>query len=107
MSKTHCKNGHERTPDNVNKWRGCIRCQRKGTGAQRGLKLSPERKALLAAAVADGWPIRQIIATYGIGTATVKKHYPDYHGLPQNEAITLTLAERNLCARVDTYRRAG
>jgi hypothetical protein len=47
---------------------------------QRGRKLAPERKALLDAAVTDGWPIRQIIATHGIGTATVKKHYPEYRG---------------------------
>jgi hypothetical protein len=52
---------------------------------QRGRKLAPERKALLDAAVADGWPIRQIIATHGIGTATVKKHYPEYRGQAREE----------------------
>lgn len=67
-----------------------------------GRRLSSERKAALDAAIADGWPIRQIIATYGIGTATVKKHYPDYHGLPQSEAIVLSLAER----RIDTRKTA-
>lgn len=67
-----------------------------------GRKLSPERKAFLDAAVLDGWPIRQIIATYGIGTATVKKHYPDYHGLHPREAIVLNLAER----RIDTRKTA-
>jgi hypothetical protein len=46
-----------------------------------GRKLSPERKQLLDNAVADGWPIRQIISTYGIGTSTIKKHYPDYRGM--------------------------
>lgn len=61
-----------------------------------GRKLSPERKALLDAAVADGWPIRQIIATYGIGTSTVKKHYPDYKGMPLAESIVLSHASRRL-----------
>jgi FixJ family two-component response regulator len=60
----------------------------------RGRKLSPERKALLDAAVADGWPIRQIIKTYGIGTATVKNHYPDYAGMSQVEAGKLGMSIR-------------
>lgn len=64
---------------------------------ERGRKLSPERKALLDAAVADGWPIRQIIATHGIGTATVKKHYPEYRGQTRKdmqEINTLRFTQR-------------
>jgi hypothetical protein len=61
-----------------------------------GRKLTLERKALLDAAVADGWPIRQIIATYGIGTSTVKKHYPDYTGMSQKDSIVLSLGTRRL-----------
>lgn len=64
--------------------------------ALSGRKLSPERKVLLDEAVADGWPIRQIIATYGIGTSTVKKHYPDYKGITQREALELSWASRRL-----------
>jgi transposase len=54
--------------------------------------LTPERKALLDAAVEDGWPIRQIIATYGIGTHVVKRYYPDYKGMTQYEAGRLSMA---------------
>lgn len=78
-----------------------------------GRKLTPERKALLAAAIADGWPIRQIIATYGIGTSTVKKHYPDYRGMSREDSIALSHGTRRLnqkhneCARVDKRKTAA
>jgi transposase len=58
-------------------------------------ELSPERKALLDAAVADGWPIRQIIATYGIGTHTVKRYYPGYAGMSAVESGRLAMAIRH------------
>lgn len=56
----------------------------------RGRKLAPERKQWLDNAVADGWPITQIIETYGIGFATIKKHYPDYKGMDCREAGRLS-----------------
>lgn len=56
---------------------------------ERGRKLSPERKALLATAVADGWPIRQIIATHGFGTRTVKKHHPEYRGQALEDELAI------------------
>lgn len=114
MSKTHCKYGHERSVDKVDKQGNCKRCRQdymrryrvdnprpatgtKGGGNEHsGRGLSPERKALLDAAVKDCWPIRQIIATYGIGTSTVKKHYPDYRGMPLEESIALSRASRRL-----------
>jgi len=64
--------------------------------ALSGRKLTPERKALLATAVEDGWPIRQIIATYGIGTSTVKKHHPDYCGISAQESGKLSMATRRV-----------
>lgn len=64
----------------------------KSTGVGRGKHLSPERRLLLARAVEDGWPIRQIILTYGIGTSTVKKHYPDYCGISLVEGGELSMA---------------
>jgi DNA invertase Pin-like site-specific DNA recombinase len=96
----------------VSKWGNCIQCQRdyqknyrrerpktgtKGGGNEKsGRQMSTERKALLDAAVADGWPIRQIIATYGIGTSTVKRYYPDYRGMPLADCIVLSHASRRL-----------
>lgn len=112
VAKTHCKNGHERSPDNVSKWGNCIQCQRayqknyrrehpktgtKGGGNENsGRYLSEERKALLDAAVADGWPIRQIIATYGIGTSVVKRYYPNYKGISLEEAHVLSCLSRQV-----------
>lgn len=68
---------------------------------ERGRKLSPERKALLDSAVADGWPIRQIIATHGIGTATVKKHYPGYRGMSDVDSGNLAMATRKFNRKME------
>lgn len=68
--------------------------------ANSGCRLSAERKALLDAAIADGWPIRQIITTYGIGTRTVKKHHPEYHGMSQVEAGRLGMSIRRTAAKL-------
>lgn len=69
---------------------------------ERGRKLTAERKELLDRCVQEEWPIRQMIAVHGFGTRTVKKHYPDYTGMSQSEAILLNLKERQVMHKVDT-----
>lgn len=52
--------------------------------------------ALLAAAVEDGWPIRQMQETYGFNFLTVKKHYPEYHGMSAVDSGKLSMATKKL-----------
>lgn len=58
----------------------------KSTGVGRGCHLKPERKALLAKMVEDGWSLLDMRRTYGFGPDTVKYHYPDYKGMTLSEA---------------------
>lgn len=58
----------------------------KSTGVGRGCHLTPERKALLAKLVEDGWPFREMRFTHGFGYEVVKHSYPDYKGMALGEA---------------------
>lgn len=69
----------------------------------RGRKLSPERRSLLDELIRDQWPIRQMYQTYGFGTATVKKHYPDYCGMSLSDAGKLGMSMRHTEVRVQQY----
>lgn len=111
--KTHCKNGHVRSTENVDSQGNCKTCRqgymrryrldhprpstgrKPGGNANSGPRLSPERKALLESCVLDGWPIRQIVETYGFTFSTIKKHHPDYHGISLQESGSLSLAKRH------------
>lgn len=64
--------------------------------AERGRKFPPERKALLDSLVADGWPIRQMVATHGFNFSTIKKHYPEYTGMTQSEAGKIGTAMKKI-----------
>lgn len=66
----------------------------------RGRKLAPERKALMDACVADGWPIRQMVETHGFNFSTIKRHHPDYRGMDQREAGSLSMAMRYLNQKI-------
>lgn len=68
--------------------------------ANSGRALSPERKELLDYCVRDGWPLRQIHETYNFNYGTIKKHYPDYHGISQQESGSLSMAKRRLNRKV-------
>lgn len=45
--------------------------------------------ATLRACVADGWPLIQIYRTHRIARLTVRRHFPDYRGMPLPEAARL------------------
>lgn len=65
----------------------------------RGRKLSDERKALLDACVADGWPIRQMTETHGFNFSTIKKHHPGYTGMSHSEAGKLGTTQKEINRR--------
>lgn len=69
---------------------------------QRGRKLAPERKQILDRCVEDGWPIRQIQETHGFNFQTVKKHHPDYKGMPQRESVQLAVMLRRVNRVLET-----
>lgn len=58
----------------------------KSKGVGRGCHLTPERKALLAELVEDGWPFREMRFTHGFGYDVVKHSYPDYKGMSLGDA---------------------
>ena len=62
----------------------------------RGRKLSSARRELLDSLVADEWPIRQIVGTYGFNFYTVKKWYPDYVGMSQVEGGRISKAMKHV-----------
>jgi transposase len=66
-----------------------------------GRSLTAERRAILERCVLDGWPIRQIIETYGFGTRTVKKHYPEYRGITAQESGNLSMATQRVNRKVE------
>lgn len=61
-------------------------------GKTRGRKFSPEREALLATLIEDEWPLRQITKTHGYNFSTIKRLYPDYKGMTQQEGGKLSWA---------------
>lgn len=60
--------------------------------AQRGRKLSQERRELLERCVEDGWPLRQIVGTHGFNFYTVKRLHPEYCGMTAQESGQLSMA---------------
>lgn len=56
------------------------------TGRRNSNALSDEKLAVLRECVEDGWSIRQIILTHGTCWRTIKRHFPDYHGMDFREA---------------------
>jgi hypothetical protein len=54
--------------------------------------VSEERMVLLARAVEDGWPLREITHTYGLDYHTIRKHYPDYVPVSRHDLGTLSVA---------------
>lgn len=54
--------------------------------------VSQERLDLMARAVEDGWPLREITQTYGLDYHTIRKHYPDYNPISRQDLGTLSIA---------------
>jgi len=59
-------------------------------------KLSPERRALLAQCVEEGWPIVEMARTHQLSADAVKKYHPEYGGVPKAEAAKLGAAARRV-----------
>lgn len=51
--------------------------------------MSPEKRAAIEACIADGWPLIQIQRTFRMNWKTVRRHFPDYRGMPKPEAARL------------------
>ncbi len=56
--------------------------------------MTPEYLATLQQCVADGWPLIQIKRTHGTCWKTMRRHFPDYRGMPKPEAARLGAAAR-------------
>lgn len=51
--------------------------------------MTPEKRAVVAACIADGWPIIQIQRTHRVGRLTIRRAFPDYPGMSLQEAARL------------------
>jgi hypothetical protein len=51
--------------------------------------------AAIEAAVADGWPLREIYRTHHTSARFVNKHFPGYRGITAQEAGALSMAARH------------
>lgn len=51
----------------------------------RGRTINPERKSLIEEAMKDGWPIQEVIRTYGISYTTIRRHVPEYPRVTKEE----------------------
>jgi hypothetical protein len=49
--------------------------------------------------MAEGWPLIQIYLTHRITRTTVQRHFPEYRGIPLQEAAALGAAARRLALR--------
>jgi hypothetical protein len=66
-------------------------------------QLSAERLALLQQCMAEGWPLIQIYLTHRITRTTVQRHFPEYRGIPLQEAAALGAAARRLALRNQSH----
>jgi len=56
--------------------------------------ITPERLATIKQCVADGWPLIQIKRTHKVTWTTMRRHFPDYRGLDNQEAAKLGATAR-------------
>lgn len=49
-----------------------------------------ERLELLAACVQDGWPVTEIMDTYGISQQSIQKYHPGYSGMSLEDRAIVT-----------------
>jgi hypothetical protein len=62
-------------------------------------QITPERLALVQDCISQGWPLIEIYRTHRVTRQTVARHFPDYRGLPKQEAAVLGAAARRLALR--------
>lgn len=67
-----------------------------------GPKVTAERRAVLAQCVADGWPLLEIHRTHGANYRTMRRHFPDYRGMPKPEAAKLGAAAKKANQKMRT-----
>lgn len=51
----------------------------------RGEPITRERLDKIEEAMAEGWPIREILSTHKVCYHTLRKYYPDYQGVTKTE----------------------
>jgi len=62
-------------------------------------QITEERLAVVQQCIADGWPLIQIYKTHRVTRATVLRYFPEYRGIPLQEAARLGAAARRLALR--------
>lgn len=62
-------------------------------------QITPERLAVVQQCIADSWPLIQIYRTHKVTRTTVRRYFPDYRGMPKQEAASLGAAARRLALR--------
>lgn len=65
----------------------------------RGIKVTPERKALFEECLADGWSFLQIQQTYHVSWITLNRLFPG-RGMNLKEAAKLGGAARSVYGRI-------
>lgn len=51
----------------------------------RGRPITQERLAKIEEAMAEGWPLREIMSTHKVCYHTLRQRYPDYRGITKTE----------------------
>lgn len=59
-----------------------------------------EKLEVIRQCVFDGWPLRQIQETHRVSHGTLKKHFPDYSGISQEEAGAIAGLSKELNRKV-------
>ena len=86
MSKTHCKHGHERTPENIDKYGGCKSCDRE---AHRARLADPDRNARINARRRERYAQSEELRT-----ANRQRFRRRYYGDPEFRAHTIATATK-------------